>query len=113
MIFVTYARRAAAALKWVALPMTLALAMAAQPTWAIPERSRAVRAEFMRTHPCPANGKTRGACPGWQVDHVTPLKCGGPDAAANMQWLTVQAHKDKTRVEAKDCRRRNEARSTA
>jgi 5-methylcytosine-specific restriction endonuclease McrA len=29
----------------------------------------------------------RGACPGWEVDHVIPLACGGCDAVANMQWL--------------------------
>lgn len=70
-----------------------------------PHRSPAARAEFMRTYPCPATGKTRGACPGWQVDHITPLKCGGPDDPRNMQWLTVQAHKEKTAREAKSCRK--------
>jgi hypothetical protein len=34
------------------------------------DRSRAVRAEFQRLNPCPVNGATRGACPGWEVDHV-------------------------------------------
>lgn len=88
------------------LALVMALAALCPPVWANPERSRAVRAEFMRIHPCPATGRTRGACPGWQVDHITPLKCGGPDAVGNMQWLTVQAHKDKTAREAKSCRKR-------
>lgn len=67
-------------------------------------RSAAARAEFQRANPCPATGKARGACPGWQVDHVTPLKCSGADAPANMQWLTVEDHKRKTKREAKICR---------
>jgi 5-methylcytosine-specific restriction endonuclease McrA len=62
-------------------------------------------AEFVRLNPCPVTGKTRGKCPGWEVDHVIPLKCGGADHPANMQWLTVEDHKAKTRREAKLCRR--------
>ena len=52
-------------------------------------RSAAVRAAFQRIHPCPVNAAPQGACPGWQVDHVIPLACGGCDAVANMQWLPV------------------------
>ena len=63
-------------------------------------RSRAARNEFQRHHPCPANGNSRGPCPGWQVDHITPLKCGGEDHMRNMQWLTVSDHREKTRFEA-------------
>ena len=59
----------------------------------------------MKMNPCPATGKARGACPGWQVDHIKPLKCGGADLPHNMQWLTVEQHKIKTAREAKDCRR--------
>ncbi len=44
------------------------------------------RALFMRSHPCPSTRKTRGACPGYVVDHVQPLCAGGPDEAQNMQW---------------------------
>lgn len=69
------------------------------------QRSYAVKAEFKRLNPCPANGNRRGACPNYQVDHVTPLKCGGPDAVDNMQWLTVEEHKAKTKREAGMCRR--------
>jgi hypothetical protein len=50
-------------------------------------RSSAERAAFQRLYACPANGLKRGACPGWEVDHVIPLACGGCDAVANMQWL--------------------------
>ena len=34
------------------------------------ERSRVLRAEFMRLNPCPSTGLPCGACPGWQVDHA-------------------------------------------
>jgi hypothetical protein len=64
-------------------------------------RSRAARAEFMRQHPCPATGKGYGACPGYVVDHVKPLACGGADAPANMQWQTVAEGKAKDAWERK------------
>jgi hypothetical protein len=70
-------------------------------------RSPAARADFQRLHPCPATDKSRGPCPGWQVDHITPLKCGGPDAPHNMQWLTVEQHKIKSAREAKHCRQKS------
>ncbi len=70
-----------------------------------PNRSAEIRAEFQRLHPCPATGAPRGTCPGWQVDHIEPLKCGGPDTPANMQWLTIEDHKLKTKREARWCRK--------
>jgi 5-methylcytosine-specific restriction endonuclease McrA len=71
---------------------------------AAPRRSAKQRADFVRLNPCPATGKTRGACPGWHVDHILPLKCGGADHPSNMQWLTVRQHKAKTKREARWCR---------
>lgn len=50
-------------------------------------RSKSVLREFRRLHPCPATGKSTGACPGWSLDHVVPLACGGCDAVSNLQWL--------------------------
>lgn len=50
-------------------------------------RSKAVVREFRAIHPCPSTGHTTGRCPGWAVDHVVPLKCGGCDALTNLQWL--------------------------
>lgn len=82
------------------------LAAAATCATATPLRSPALRAEFMRTHPCPSTGATRGACPGYQVDHREALICGGKDEMANLQWLTVADHREKTRVEVKLCRSR-------
>jgi hypothetical protein len=69
-------------------------------------RSPALRAEFMRQHPCPATGATRGPCPGWHVDHIEALVCGGRDELGNLQWLPVAEHREKTRVEVKLCRSR-------
>lgn len=63
------------------------------------KRSKAARDAFMRSHPCPANGHTRGACPGYVVDHIIALKRGGPDAPSNMQWQTVEAAKAKDKWE--------------
>ena len=82
--------------------MVLLAAIGASPS----SRSPALRAEFMRQQPCPSTGATRGACPGWQVDHREALVCGGKDELQNLQWLTVAEHREKTRVEVKLCRKR-------
>ncbi len=83
------------------------LALAAAPTLAkLGDRSQALRAEFQRMHPCPSTGKTRGACPGYQVDHREALVCGGRDELGNLQWLTIDEHRAKTRAEVKLCRAR-------
>ena len=54
------------------------------------KRSSAVLAAFQRQHPCPATGSTKGACPGWQLNHVVPLACGGCDAVWNLDWMPVE-----------------------
>jgi hypothetical protein len=41
--------------------------------------------------------------PGYVVDHIRPLACGGADAPSNMQWQTVAAAKAKDKVERKGC----------
>lgn len=67
-------------------------------------RSSSARTAFVKANPCPVTGKTRGACPGWEVDHRIALCAGGDDAPHNMQWLTVKAHRIKTRVDLRECR---------
>lgn len=52
-------------------------------------RSSAVVREFKALHACPSTSLHTGACPGWAVDHVVPLVCGGCDAVVNMQWLPL------------------------
>ncbi len=68
------------------------------------ERSAADVLEFKRHNPCPSTGKRSGACPGYQVDHIEPLCAGGLDKRENMQWLSVQEHKWKTRTDVRVCR---------
>jgi hypothetical protein len=67
-------------------------------------RSKAVPREFEKLHPCPANGHTSGACPGYVRDHVIPLCAGGADSTGNMQWQSVADGKAKDRVERAECR---------
>jgi len=47
-------------------------------------------------------GYARGR-PGYVIDHVRPLACGGADAPSNMQWQTSAAAKAKDKVERKGC----------
>ena len=62
-------------------------------------RCSAARAAFERDNPCPSTSQSRGACPGYVVDHIVPLKRGGADLPSNMQWQTVEEAKAKDRVE--------------
>lgn len=58
---------------------------------------------FKREHPCPATGRSSGRCPGYVIDHVNPLECGGADAPYNTQWQTVAQGKAKDKTE-RNCR---------
>ena len=60
-----------------------------------------VLAAFKKAHPCPATGKTTGACPGWYMDHVVSLACGGCDAVSNLQWLPEKEWRAKSLFERK------------
>jgi hypothetical protein len=55
--------------------------------------------DFQKSQPCPSTHKTTGACPGYVIDHITPLKRGGADSPSNMQWQTTAAAKAKDRAE--------------
>lgn len=68
-------------------------------------RSASAKRSFQKETPCPATGKKRGACPGYVIDHIIPLACGGADAPANMQWQTTKDAKAKDRWERKGCRK--------
>jgi hypothetical protein len=43
-------------------------------------RSSSARRDFQKSNPCPATRKTTGACKGYVIDHVIPLKRGGMDS---------------------------------
>lgn len=84
--------------------LLLLLAFVAPLATAKLPRSIAEAAAFKRSMPCPANGLHRGPCPGHQVDHIIALCAGGPDKSNNMQWLAVETHRNKTRLDIKVCR---------
>ena len=44
----------------------------------------AEQALFVKSHPGPSTDQTTGACPGYVVDHIKPLACGGPGAPTNI-----------------------------
>ena len=64
------------------------------------ERSAEARDAFKRQQPCPSTGKSSGPCPGYVIDHVKPLECGGADSPSNMQWQTIADGKAKDKTEA-------------
>ena len=64
-------------------------------------RSESAKNAFKRSNSCPATGKTSGPCPGYVIDHVTPLAKGGKDNPSNMQWQTRKAAKAKDKWERK------------
>jgi hypothetical protein len=63
------------------------------------KRSTAAKDSFKRQQTCPSTGKSSGACPGYVIDHVNPLECGGADAPSNMQWQTIADGKAKDKTE--------------
>lgn len=91
----------------VALPAAVALAiligLGVCADAAAAPRSRTLLAEFKRLNPCPSTSKTRGACPGFQIDHIQPLCAGGQDELANLHWLSIADHAAKTRKDVAAC----------
>jgi hypothetical protein len=69
-------------------------------------RSKSELRAFAKEQACPSTGLYKLPCPGFQIDHVWPLKCAGPDRRENMQWLSIQDHKDKTRAQNHLCRKK-------
>ena len=63
------------------------------------KRNPKAMSDFMKSHPCPSTGKTSGACKGYVVDHIVPLKRGGADVPGNMQWQTSAEAKAKDKIE--------------
>lgn len=88
-----------------AYTLLMVLLAVSGPVEARSVRDPEVRRVFMKLHPCPSTGKTRGKCPGFQADHRWPI-CfhNGPDAPWNMQWLSVKDHREKTKLDVKVCK---------
>lgn len=63
------------------------------------KRSESAKRRFMRESGYP-NGR-----PGYHIDHIVPLACGGADSPSNMQWLSLPDKRTKDRVERKNCTR--------
>jgi hypothetical protein len=62
-------------------------------------RNSSARRGFRMANPCPATNSVSGACPGYVIDHIVPLKRGGLDRPDNMQWQTRAAAREKDRTE--------------
>lgn len=60
-------------------------------------RSEKAKENFMRQ-----TGYAHGR-PGYVVDHIKPLACGGRDEPSNMQWQTLEAARVKDKSERKGC----------
>ena len=91
-------------MKSVALAVLLAQPLAAIADTTV-KRSTTVVRDFKRLNPCPVTGATRGACPGYEIDHIEPLCAGGADRLDNLQWLSHDDHRAKTRIDVMRCRR--------
>ena len=62
-----------------------------------PARDRAQVRAFLR-----AQGLERTP-EGYEVDHIIPLCAGGADSPENMQLLTIEQHREKTRIDLRWC----------
>ena len=80
------------------------LVITPEPSLSTGTRSASARREFQRYYPCPSTHRNSGRCPGYVVDHVIPLACGGADRPSNMQWQIVKDAKAKDHTERRSCR---------
>ncbi|MFA6213428.1 MAG: hypothetical protein WC714_28585 [Candidatus Obscuribacterales bacterium] len=62
-------------------------------------RIASAKREFKSKTVCPATGEYSQKCPGYWIDFIIPKKCGGSLELKNMQYLSVEEHKKKTRYE--------------
>ena len=88
-------------MKWL-LSLTLAICWCLT-SYASNPRSKAALRAFVNQQACPATGKNRLPCPGYVIDHIKALACGGLDDPSNMQWQTREEAKAKDRWELKEC----------
>lgn len=81
------------------------IALLALSTWASAGylRSKQALRIFATQQACPSTGEHRLPCPGYIIDHIKALACGGADDPANMQWQTRGDAKAKDKWELKEC----------
>jgi hypothetical protein len=79
-------------------PVTTTLATPARESGGRIKRSEEAKREFERQ-----SGYPHGR-PGYVVDHIKPLACGGADDPSNMQWQTIAEAKAKDKTERIDCK---------
>lgn len=91
--------------------LCLMLSVAVVSAEAQVNRDRAQERAFRAEHPCPATGRTRGACDGWEVDHIQSLCSGGADHPSNLQWIRKEDHRFKTYVDVRECRKARKLRT--
>lgn len=85
------------------LTAAIMVAAASQPAQAEASRSYAAKKAFAALVACPATGLHTVSCAGFVIDHKRPLCSGGADAPENMQWMTIEAAKEKDRAEKLVC----------
>jgi ribosomal protein L44E len=66
------------------------------------EHGRIVRSKDAKKAFEKATGFPKGR-PGFVIDHIKPLACGGADLPSNMQWQTKEEAKAKDKVERRGC----------
>lgn len=54
---------------------------------------------FRKYNACPGTGKFDGPCPGWIMDHMESLRCGGRDVPENIWWQTIEEARVKDQQE--------------
>lgn len=83
--------------------LILLLTLASLPADAEYKRSTKAKNQFKQSQPCPVTGRSKGSCPGYIIDHVQALACGGADHPSNMQWQTKADAKAKDKWERRGC----------
>ena len=88
--------------------LLLNLLLFSTSSFAVENRDPAQVRLFKKTNICPSTHKFSQKCPGYVVDHIQAIDCGGLDAPSNMQYQTIADGKAKDKIERKgaNCKHR-------